>query len=269
MTSQPLAETGEETILGSDVPELPNFIHFLVSADPDSFWGKFLQYFENMIFSLLVAIVISILFSVAARKKAMIPSGLQNALEWIVEMLQKLISAILGHKGEKYVPFLGTLFIYVLSMNWFGLIPLMKSPSSNLNTTVGLAVCVFVLVQILNIKNRGILGFFYHLAGDPKGFVGWMIAPLMVPIELITQISRPVTLSLRLFGNILGEHILIGAFALLGVVLLPKLTFPAGIPLQFPFLFLALLTGLMQALVFTVLSAVYIFLSMPEVDNQH
>jgi F-type H+-transporting ATPase subunit a len=145
-------------------------------------------------------------------------------------------------------------------MNLFGLVPLMKAPSSNLNITIALALCVFVLVQFLNIKNMGIFGFIYHLAGSPKTIIEWALAPFLLLLELISQLARPVTLSLRLFGNVLGEDILIGTFALLGVTL--GITyFSVGLPLQIPFVFLALLTSTMQALVFTLLSTVYILLS--------
>jgi F-type H+-transporting ATPase subunit a len=103
----------------------------------------------------------------------------------------------------------------------------------------------------------------YHLAGSPKDAVGWMIAPLMFPIEILTQVSRPVTLALRLFGNILGEKIMLGFFALMGITLF------YFFPIQTPFMFLGLLTGVMQALVFTLLSTIYILLSVPHADEHH
>jgi len=262
-------DSGEETILRSDVPELPNFINFINEKIQPSSWASFLHHWEDIIFSVLVALIISIIFTIGIRKKALLPTGLQNALELITETLQTWVVSLLGPQGEKYVPFLGTLFIYILSMNWFGLVPLMKSPSANLSITAAHAICVFLLVQYLNIKNMGFFGFFYHLAGSPKGFLGWLMAPLMFPLELLTQISRPVTLSLRLCGNILGEHTLIGAFALLGVAMVSSFDSPVGFPLQLPFLFLGLMTSLMQALVFTLLTAVYILLSVPHSENEH
>lgn len=254
---------GEETILKSDIPELPNFINFLYEKFHDQPWAGFLHHWENIIYSVMVAVLISVIFYFGTRKNALIPSGFQNFLEWIVESVEKLILGILGMDGIKYVPFLGTLFIYILSMNWFGMIPLMKSPSSSLSITGAFAIVVFVFVQFLNIRNMGVLGFIYHLAGSPKNALGWMMSPLMFTMELITQIARPITLALRLCGNILGEHILLGAFALLGITML------FGFPIQLPFIFLALLTSLMQALVFTVLSTVYILLSIPHSENQH
>lgn len=242
-------------------PETPNAITLLHHYFTKSSWASFLHAWEDIIFSLLVATLVSLLFYLGSRKKQWIPTGLQNFLEWSVESFRNVVVGILGPYGEQFVPFLGTLFIYILFMNLIGLIPLMKSPSSNLNITIALAICVFLRVQYLNIKNMGIKGFFYHLAGSPKGVLGWIMVPLMFPIELLTQISRPITLALRLFGNILGEKILISFFALIGITLL------FFFPVQTPFMFLGLLTGVMQAMVFTLLSTIYILLSIPHAEE--
>lgn len=258
-------------LIADIAPELPNILSLLHERFPDAPWAEFLVYWENIIFAIIVAVIISLLFYLGVRKKELIPNRFQNFLELIVETLSQIIIGILGHDGKKYIPFLGTLFIYILSMNLFGLIPFMKSPSVSLNITVAMAICVFALVQYLNIRNMGLGGFLYHLAGSPKDTVGWIMAPFMFPLELLTQISRPVTLSLRLFGNVMGEEALIGYFALAGVLLLSNLDFsvPVGIPLQIPFMFLGLLTSLMQALVFTLLSTVYILLSAPHKEGKH
>src|SRR3990172_12520331 len=252
----------------AEVPELPNFITLLYHKFGHTAWAAFLHHWENIVFSLIIAFTIWLLFYLGSRQRALIPSGLQNFLEMIVDGLRNFVVGVLGERGEKYLPFLGTLFIYILFMNLFGLIPFMKSPSSSLNTTAALAICVFVLVQYLNIRNMGLFGFFYHMAGSPKWILGWSLAPLMFPVELITQLSRPLTLSLRLFGNILGEDILIAAFAVLGLTLLSAFNSPVGLPLQAPFMFLAMLTSLLQALVFTLLSTVYILLSVPHTEQE-
>lgn len=244
-------------------PELPNFFTVLHRYFKDASWAAFLHHWEDIIFSVIVAIMISLVFYLGSRKKELIPTGFQNFLETIVEGLRNFIVSVLGPDEEKFVPFLGTLFIYILSMNLIGMVPLFKSPSSNLNVTVALAICVFGLVQYLNIKNMGLKGFLYHLAGSPKDTVGWLIAPLMFPIELITQISRPITLALRLFGNILGEKILVSFFALVGVTLL------IFFPIHTPFMFLGLLTGVMQAMVFSLLSTIYILLSVPHTEEHN
>lgn len=247
----------------NSIPGTPNILTFVERYLVDAHWAKYLYAWESIIFSLFIASVISLIFYLGSRHKEMIPSGFQNFLEWVVETLRSFIVSVLGPDGEKYVPFLGTLFIYILSMNLLGLVPLMASPSSNLNITVALAICVFVTVQYLNIKNMGLKGFLYHMAGSPTNTVGWFIAPLMFPIELLTQISRPITLALRLFGNILGEKILVAFFAVVGITLL------YFFPIQIPFMFLGILTSVMQALVFTLLSTIYILLSVPHEEGIH
>jgi len=263
-----LTMSEENTVINLDrkVPELPNFITFLHHHFPSLPIVKFLHSWENLVFSILIAVIISFIALFGIRKKQMIPMGLQNFLELGAEKFNDLIIEVLGKQGRAYVPFLGTLFIYILAMNLFGLIPLMKSPSSNLNITVALAICVFALVQFLNIKNMGIFGFIHHLAGSPKTTIEWVLAPFLLVLELISQLARPVTLALRLFGNVLGEDILIGTFAILGVGLLINYS-SVGLPLQIPFMFLALLTSIMQALVFTLLSTVYILLSGTHKEN--
>jgi F-type H+-transporting ATPase subunit a len=255
-------------ILEKELPNIVSLLHEMLSDRP---WADFLSGWESIIFSILIALFTIVTFQWGIRKREMIPQRLQNFFELLAELLTNHLYGIIGPEGKKYVPFLGTIFIYILSLNLFGLIPLMKSPSVSLNVTIAMATCVFALVQYLNIKNMGVMGFLYHLAGSPKTGIGWAMVPLMFPLELLTQISRPVTLSLRLFGNIMGEDVLIAYFTLLGVALFGLMNLPiaAGIPLQIPFMFLAILTSLMQAMVFTLLAAVYIMLSMPHHTDTH
>lgn len=250
--------------LDTDVPEVPT-IFSLFFHGQDSALANFFKSWETVIFSIASAIFVSIMFCLGAQYKDHLPKGFQNLIEYIIEAFRGLILEILGPKGEKYIPFLGTLFLYILAMNWLAVIPLAKPPSSNISITVALAICVFSLVQFLSIRNFGLFGYLYHLAGSPKGFVGWAFVPLMLPVEILTQLSRPLTLAFRLFGNVLGEDILIGTFALFGVTMFASL--PIGIPLQMPFMLFALLTGTLQAFVFTLLSAIYILLAMPSEEE--
>ena len=249
------------TIIAAGIPEIPNALTFIEKYLTDSKWSTILYNLEGLIFAVIVAGLIALLFYVGSKQKEMIPTGLQNFLEWVVETFRHFVLSVIGPEGERFVPFLGTLFIYILCMNLFGLIPLMKAPSSNLNTTLALALCVFVRVQYLNLKHMGPRVYLYHLAGSPKNLTGWLLVPLMLPIELLTQVSRPITLALRLFGNIFGEKILVAFFAMASIAYFYFL------PVQLPFMFLGLLTGVMQALVFTLLSTIYIYLSFPQADD--
>lgn len=243
--------------------ELPNFITLLYDQFKDSGIINFLHHWENIVFSWIVIILICTLAYLASRKSSLIPSGLQNFMEMVVEGLYNFFVGILGPEGRKYVPFLGTLFIYILMMNLLGLIPFMKSPSASINITAALAIIVFVRVQYLNMRNYGLGKFLYHLAGSPKDALSWGLVPLIFPSHLITEFARPLTLALRLFGNITGEDILIAAFTSLGITILAAVHSPVGLPLQVPFIFLALLTSFIQALVFALLSTVYILLAFP------
>lgn len=256
-------------VLADALPEIPNLFTLLNLYFEGNPLTSFLHHFEIIFFSLLAMISIPALFSYVLRKKEMIPDRAQNFLEWILEGMQKIATEVLGEKGDKYVPFLGTLFVYILTINLMGLVPFLKAPSSSLNVTIALALVVFFYVQFLNIKHQGVKGFLFHLAGSPTTFIQWAIVPLMFPIELLTQLTRPLTLALRLFGNVFGEEVLIAAFIIFGMSLLPSWEGSLGIPLQIPFMFFSLLTSLMQALVFTLLTAIYILLSMPEEEGQH
>lgn len=248
----------------SEFPEVPNAVSLVTRhLIHDHPWSDFLSTWESTLYTFVVGLLLCILFYFSAKTKQKIPHGLQNFVELMMESIQKIAVSIIGSEGKKHVPFLGTLFIYILSMNLFGIIPFMKSPTSSLSVTLGLSLCVFSYVQYLSIKNMGAKGYLYHLMGSPKGISGWILVPLMLPIEVITQLSRPVTLALRLAGNILGEKILIGFFALFGATWL--MLFPA----QTPVIFFGILTSFMQALVFTLLSTVYILLSIPHVHEKH
>jgi len=252
-----------------EVHELPNFItvlyHFMVGTSA----GEFLHRWENVIFSLLVAGFIILLVRLASRNPQLQPGKLQNFVELIVEQLEQFIVGILGPRGRKFVPFLGTLFLYILCMNYFGLIPLMKAPTANLNQTAALAICVFLFVQYTGIKENGIRGYFFHLLGEPRNAPQYVLAPLMFLIHVLEEFIKPLSLSFRLFGNITGEDILIFIFVGLGVSLTSFAHLPVGVPLQIPFYFLALLTGFIQALVFMLLSTIYFAMMLPHEEGEH
>lgn len=260
--------TGKEPVQ-EGIPELPNFITLLYSKYGKTAFVHFLHTWENVVFSLIIILLLGILAYLSSRKKAIMPGKLQNFVETAVEGLDNFICGILGPKGRRFTPFLGTLFIYILCMNFLGLIPGMKSPSSSLNTTVALAISVFLYVQFTGIKNLGFLGYLAHLAGNPRDLVTWFLVPINLPIHIIGELAKPLSLSLRLFGNITGEDSLIAVFVGLGILSLSFLNLPIGLPLQIPFIFLALITGTIQALVFTLLSTIYFSLMLPHEEEKH
>lgn len=214
--------------------------------------------------AMLVAIVLCVVGYVGTRKRQRIPSGLQNALEMIVEGMERLLATQLGPHSARYVPFLISLFLFILCMNLAGLVPGFISPTANLNTTLALAIVVFLAVQFYGIRANGLLGYVRHFAGDVKG-MPLAFAPLVVailfPLHIIEELVKPVSLSVRLFGNVFGEDTVIAQFIAMGEKLPKVLGIP--IPIALPMFGLAIFTSFVQALVFTLLSAVYLSLFEP------
>lgn len=240
--------------------EAANFLSLIREWLGEGPVSEFLHHNEDIIFSALIALVLILLAFVVTRKKEMIPGKAQNFGEWVVESLENFFGGILGPRGKTYIPYLGTLFLYIFAMNMFGLVPGMKSPTANLNTTAALAITVFLTVQYTGIRQLGVGGYFDHIMGRPRDIVGYLLIPMMLPLNLILEVFLPpVSLSLRLFGNVFGEDTLMGSFVILGAVFL--------IPFQIPFMFLSLLLGTIQALIFTLLATIYIFMVFPHEED--
>lgn len=248
-----------------------NFITVIARAFPDASWAHWLHEWEVILFALLIAALVSWAASAAAARRAMVPGRFQVAVELLFKWLHDFVVGILGEKyGPRYVPFLGTLFIYILCMNVAGLVPFLESPTSSLNVTVALAVTVFFYCQWIGFRELGVIGWIDHLAGNPRSLISWLLVPLMLPIHILGEFAKPISLAARLFGNVFGEDMLLVAFATIGITSLAATGLPFGLPLHLPFLFLALLTSTIQALVFTVLSTIYILLMLPhEHEHEH
>jgi len=196
-------------------------------------------------FAMLILIVSALLF---ARGVSLLPKKGQNFFEVIIQGLENFMVEITGPEGRFFFPFVATIFLYILVCNLMGLIPGFFSPTANLNTTLSMALCTFVLTHIIGIK--------FHGAKYIKHFLGpvWWLAPLMLPIEIIGHVARIMSLSVRLFGNIFGKEMVLAIlFALAGLYLAPL-----------PILFLGILVSLIQALVFMLLSIMYFVGSMEE-----
>jgi len=244
--------------------ELPNLIT-LLNKNLDAGWVHFLHQWENVIFSLLAAGLISFFFLLGARKKSFVPEGIQNFTEAVVEALEAFVSGILGEHARKHVPFLGTIFIYILLMNWSGLVPFMKSPTAAWSTTLAIALVTMVYVQITGIKEQGVFHYLKHMAGNPQNMFGIVLIPLMLVLNIILEIGAvPFSLSLRLFANISSEDRLLLNFAELAVS-----TKFIAFPFQLFANVLAIIFSLVQAFVFMLLSTVYISLVLPHENHAH
>ena len=250
--------------------KFPNAITVVSRANPNAAWAHFLHRNEAVIFAWFVGLLLILFSFLATRSPQMIPGPLQNLVEGLVEYLHGFISGIIGERhADRFVPFLGTLGIYIWAMNLFGLIPFMDSPTSSLSITFSLAIVVFLYAQYVGIRGLGPIGYVDHLMGQPRSLIGWGLVPIMLPIHVLGELAKPISLSCRLFGNIFGEDMLLVAFVSLGVTTLAWSHLPFGLPLQLPFLLLALLTSTLQALVFMVLSTIYILLMLPHEQHRH
>jgi F-type H+-transporting ATPase subunit a len=231
-------------------PELLNLVTVLEKVFPRAGWPAYLARYENILFSLLVGCAVSLLAYFAGRKKDAVPKRLQAAAELFAGLLDDFVCVIIGPKGRAFTPFIGTLFIYILSMNLLGLIPFMKSSTSSWSTTLALALCVFVYVQYTAFRELGFRGYLDHLAGRPRGVMALSILlPLvMFFLHIVSELVRPLSLSLRLRSNIWGDDMLLAVAANFGI---------GGIPLLFFGALLAIIASVVQAIVFCLLTTIY------------
>jgi F-type H+-transporting ATPase subunit a len=176
------------------------------------------------------------------RRLKVVPRGFQHILEIFSEVLHGFLVDIIGPKGPKYFPLIATLALFIFISNIAGLVPGLMSPTNNLNTTVACALIVFFYYHFQGIKEQGLIHYAKHFAGPV-----WWLAPIMVPIELIGHLARPLSLSIRLFGNIMGEDI---------VIIILFILAPQFVPI--PMMLMAIFTSLLQAFIFIMLSMMYI-----------
>jgi F-type H+-transporting ATPase subunit a len=197
---------------------------------------------DHVVFAILVFGFSAICFPLMRRSFSMEkPGKVQQLLELSVEYLNSQMEEIIGHGGKRFLPMVGTLGFFILFMNLIGLIPGFSSPTSNINVTAGCAITVFLYYNYVGIKKTG-WRYVKHFLGPV-----WWLSELMLPIEIISHLARPFSLSVRLFANIFGEDLIIMVFFSL---------FPLFLPL--PIMGLALFTSLLQAFIFMVLAMVYL-----------
>jgi F-type H+-transporting ATPase subunit a len=200
-----------------------------------------MEHSPHITYTWLIMIVLIGISYLAMRKATIVPNPVQNVIELVMLGLNNLIKDTMGDKGKPFIPLLVAEAFFIFTANMIGIIPGFHSPTADLNTTAAIAVVVFLLTHIIGVKTHG----FKYI----KSFMGpiWWLTPLFIPIEIISHFSRPLSLSVRLFGNIRGEDLVL--FILL--VLVPYL-----IPL--PILLLMILTSVLQTFVFVLLTMLYI-----------
>jgi F-type H+-transporting ATPase subunit a len=235
---------------------------------------------EHTFFALIVGVLL-IIFALRARaglaraKDPIVPDeklAARNIAELLLEfVIIRQSDAIIGRAGRKYVPYFASFFFFILFGNLIGLVPGFAPPTGNLNTTLGLALVSFVGYNVIGVREQG-MGYLKHFIGPMtslpgQGFISKLaFAPVLtisvvffLILELFSHAFRPVSLSLRLFGNMMGDHEVIGAF-----IGLTKLVIPVA------FYAMGTLVSVIQAFVFTLLSMIYVALSVSHGhDEEH
>ncbi|MGZ4810171.1 MAG: F0F1 ATP synthase subunit A [Thermoanaerobaculia bacterium] len=198
---------------------------------------------DHVIMALLVLAISCVVFPIASRRISKEnPGGFQHALELVVGGLKDLLNDIVGHHGEKYIYIIGAFTVFIFLCNIFGIFFFLQPPTSNINTTFALAITAFLYFNWEGIRTQGLVHYLKHFMGPV-----WWLAPLMFLIEMIGNFARILSLGMRLFGNIFGEHTATGIF--MGLV-------PIVVP--FPMMALGIFGAVLQTFVFIMLLMVYI-----------
>jgi len=204
---------------------------------------------------LIVAVVTVVCLIMKSRLSVENPGRFQILIEDGVTAVVNLLQEWIGPDGKQYLPLIFTLGLFILLGNYAGLVPGLMAPTSSINVTVGLAITTWVYYHYQGFRKQGVVNYLKHFA-VPPGAPVWM-APLMLVIEVISHTSRLLSLSLRLFGNIFGEELVI---VILGSII------PFIVPL--PMMFLGLITGGLQAFIFVLLSIIYLQAAVA-VEHEH
>ncbi|MBM4310159.1 MAG: F0F1 ATP synthase subunit A [Deltaproteobacteria bacterium] len=248
---------------GEMVLHLPTFLDFLaeklgLDMHHAYFWDVELKYCVPLIMSFLVGCTLVLFSMYATRRMEKIPRGAQAFVELVVEGAYNFLHDMLGKHTARYLPFFCTLFFFILAMNLWGLIPLMESPTHYMNTTLSMAIVVFVMYNFEGLRIKK-LGYFKHF------FEPIFLAPLMFPLHVIGEFVRPASLSIRLYGNLTGEGLTLAVL----VFLTPWIFGNIPVPLHLFMVLLALLFSTIQATIFTMLSSVYLSLAIEEHEEGH
>ena len=169
---------------------------------------------DHVTYTWVVMIVLTVVAYVASRNLQLVPRGTQNFMEVVLEQIQQIIDDVMGPEGRRYLPLIATLGLFILAANLASLIPGFAGPTANLNTTAACALIVFFSYHYIGIRKQGAITYLKHFMGP----VPLPLKPLMFVIEIISHLARPLSLTLRLFGNMVGGHILLAIiFFLMGL----------------------------------------------------
>ena len=203
--------------------------------------GHFAHAYPYIVYTWVVMIILIALGFIATKSVSLVPSKMQNVMEIIISGIEEFTIDITGEEGRWLCPLLATIFLYIFACNIMGLLPGFFPPTANLNTTLSCALVVVFFTHVIGIKYHGIK-YIKHVMGP----VWWMV-PHIFPIEIIGHLARILSLTFRLFGNMMGhELVLTILFALAGLFFAPL-----------PIMALGIFVALVQAFVFYLLSVMY------------
>lgn len=218
----------------------PVLISTALGLDEVTIAGNTME-FKHVAFTWIGMLVLFVFAVIARRNLTLVPGRLQNVCETIVDGLEQVTVNNMGEEGRKFFPILGGMFLFILVLNLFGLIPGFDAPTANINTTIAMALFVFFYYNYYGLKRWG-AGYIHHFTGPMP-----LLTPLMLPIELVSHLARPLSMTLRLFGNIRGEELVLVLF----FFLMPVIS-------TFPIYFLFMLAKVLQAFIFFMLAMIYL-----------
>lgn len=235
-----------------------------------------LSFTNSMVGALLASVLLLVAAWVFVRRPALVPSRAQSLIEFPIEWMANIVSGSTS-RWRGYVALVIGLFLMILVANWLGLlpgvgtiglkhgeelVPFVRPASADLNFTLGLAIVAFVVFVAWGVRVNGVKGYLLELVGEPR-----YMAPLMFPIHLISELSRLVSLSMRLFGNVFAGEVLLGT--MLALTTAAAFILPLAFFVPAVFLGLELLFGAVQALVFALLAMTYITMAIAEHEGGH
>ncbi len=210
-------------------------------------FGHFAHAYPHVIYTWFVMILLIVLGAIASKGVTMIPNKMQNVFEALISGAENFMVEQTGEEGRWFFPILGTAFFYILTCNLIGLIPTFYPPTASISTTVSCAVVIFIVTHFIGFKYHGVK-YYHHFTGPI-----WWLIPIIFPIELISHAARVLSLSMRLFGNMMGhETVLTIFFALAGLFIVPTVLLMA----------MGIFVAFVQAFIFCLLSTIYFKLSM-------
>lgn len=234
---------------------------------------------DHVLYTWIVMALLALVAFLATRRLELVPSGAQNFVEMVMDQIVGLVDEVMGHQGRPYVPLIASLALFIVVSNLMGLVPGLVAPTANLNTTGACALIVFFTYHAIGIRKQGLVNYLKHFMGP----VPLPLKPLLFVIEVISHLARPLSLSLRLFGNMMAGHILVGIFffmmgfdGMLGWALSGSL---GGLVIGGPatvvilaflvgFLFpLKILVAFIQAFIFCMLTMLYISAALEEAEH--